>query len=102
MATPYASIAAPPTRCSDQSTANPKRVAGGVDDAPRGRDDLRPDAVARDRRDPVRREVALRHGRPSLGARRDERDRDAVDLGAVELVDRDEVGLERRLDDVRG
>ena len=35
-------------------------------------------------------------------ARRDERDRDPVDLGAVELVDRHEVALERRLDDVGG
>ena len=37
------------------STAKPNARAGGVEDAPRGRDDLRPDPVARDRRDPVRR-----------------------------------------------
>ena len=37
----------------------------------------------------------------SLGPLVGERDRDAVDLGAMELVDRDEVALERRLDDVR-
>ncbi len=66
MATPNASIAAPPTTCSDQSTAKPKRAAGGIDDAPRGGDDLRPDAVARDRRDAVRRSIgAVGHGRVS-------------------------------------
>ncbi len=63
MATPYASIAAPPTRNSDHSTANPNALAGRVDDAPGGGHDLRPDAVARDRRDPIG-EVALRHGSP--------------------------------------
>ena len=73
MATPKASIAAPPTTCSDQSIANPMAVAGRVDDAPRGGDDLRPDAVARDRRDAVAGEIArraLRHGAdsPSRGA----------------------------------
>ena len=65
MATPNASIAAPPTTCSDQSTANPNAPAGGIDDAPRRGDDLRPDPVARDRRDPVRRRGAVGHGRVS-------------------------------------
>ena len=93
-------MAAPPTRCSDQSTAKPKRVAGRVDDASRGGDDLRPDAVAGDRRDPVASPDAPSSWQRLALARRDERDRHAVDLGAVELVDRHEVGLERGLDDV--
>ena len=80
--------------------ANPNRHAGRVDDAPRGRDDLGPDAVARDRRDPIGREAALRHGSVSPWRGATNATDDAVDLGAVELVDRHEVRLERGLDDV--
>ena len=52
-ATPKASIAAPPTSSSDQSTPKPKRVTRRVDDPPGRGDDLRPDPVTRDRRDAV-------------------------------------------------
>ena len=78
----------------------PEPRAGRIDDPPRGRDDLRPDPVARDRRDPVRRHGAVGHGSVSPWRGDDERDRHPVDLGAVELVDRHEVALERGLDDV--
>ena len=74
-----------------------ERLARDVEHAPRGARDLRSDAVTRDRRDPVLSSRGLFHD-----PWRDERDRDAVDLGAVELVDRHEVALERCLDDVRG
>ena len=74
MATPYASIAAPPTTSSVHSKPNPNRgpTASRTWTAPG--DDLRPDPVARDRRDPVgrrsRRRAAgaaapLRHGSSS-------------------------------------
>ena len=78
-----------------------ERLPGRVEDraAPPRRPRARP--RPRDRRDPIG-----ACGPPSRrlfqDPRRDERHRDAVDLGAVELVDRDEVALERRLDDVRG
>ena len=93
-------------RCSVQSIAKPNRVAGRVEDAPGGGDDLRPDAVARDRRRSGTRQVARSAPSRSRQAARAWRGEtkatvDAVDLGAVELVDRHEVGLERRLDDVR-
>ena len=102
IATPCVSMAMPPARISVQSTANPNRGAGRVDDAARRLDDLRPDPVARDRGDPVSRGRSLVHyGRPRSVRWFGERDGHAVDLGAMELVDRDEVGVERRLDDVR-
>ena len=54
IATPYASIAAPPTRSSVQSIAKPNaRRRPRRATARAGSDDLRTDAVARDRGDPV-------------------------------------------------
>ena len=94
-----ASIAAPPATCSDQSIAKPNRAAAASTHPPRGRHDLRPDAVARDRGDPVVVGRSLTGG-PRAGAATRTPTLTAVDLGAVELVDRHEVGLERRLDDV--
>ena len=84
----------------------PNAATDGLEDRDRAGDDLGADAVARDQRDPVRVSRA-RHPAASVtgGPRRcaaRRRHLDAVDLGAVELVGRHEVRLERRLDDVRG
>ena len=57
----------PPTSSSVQSNPKPNALARGLEDPDRARDDLRPDAVARDQRDPVRgaRAAIVRHGSSS-------------------------------------
>ena len=47
----------------------PEPLSGGIDDPPRGVDDLGPDPVARDGDDAVRGKATLRHGRPSPARR---------------------------------
>ena len=47
----------------------PEPLSGGIDDTPRGVDDLGPDPVARDGDDSVRGKAILRHGRPSPARR---------------------------------
>ena len=104
--------AAPPTSSSCQSNPKPKRRPAASRTRRRRVDDLGADPVAGDQRDPVGecrlagasavpRRASVTGG-PRPVRRRDERHLDAVDLGAVELVGRHEVRLERRLDDVRG
>ena len=80
----------------------PEPPPGRLDDPPRGLDDLGADPVARDRGDPVGLKVRPPSWQALAGLLVRERHGDAVDLGAMELVGRDEIGVERRLDDVRG
>ena len=80
----------------------PEPLSGGIDDTPRGVDDLGPDPVARDGDDSVRGKADPPSWEALAGAEVREGHVDPVDLGPVELVGRHEVGVERRFDDVRG
>src|SRR4051794_36696569 len=106
--TPYVSIAIPPTRCSDHSIVKPNRSpvasttrrAAATTSGPTPSPGIVATRYVVTPASPCRRSQQLSRQRLAL-PRRDERHRHSVDLGAVELVDRDEIGLERRLDDVR-